>query len=123
MLLDLEGGVSVAVETTWELMDSGHDHSLSILGTRGSAQTTPFRLVAELETGLTDVTPPQDASPGSLYTASYRQEWAEFLRFVRGQKPLEPPTDQIALHRVIEACYDSARKGRDVALSEAGNGG
>jgi len=123
VLLDLEGGASVAVETTWELMDSGHDHSLSVLGTRGSASTAPFRLVAELETGLTDVTPPQDSSPGSMYTASYRQEWAEFLRFVRGQKTPEPPTDQVALHRVIEACYASAEQGRDVELGKTGSRG
>ena len=78
---------------------------------------------AQLETGLTDVTPPQDSSPGSMYTASYRQEWAEFLRFVRGHKMLELPTDQVALHRVIEACYASAEQGRDMQLGKTGSRG
>lgn len=122
-VLDLEGGITLDVAATWGLMDDAGDHSVEVLGTRGSARTSPFRLMAELETGLTDVTPPQDATPGGLYTGSYRQEWAEFLRFVRGEKPLEPTVDQIELHRVLEACYESARRGRDLSVDEASDRG
>ena len=108
------GGVSIGVEVSWELADSRDQHSLYLLGTHGSAQTTPFRVMADLETGLREVTPPLSVDAGRLYTESYRQEWAEFLRYVRGEKEITYPDDQIDLMRAIEACYRSAEEGREV---------
>lgn len=116
VLMSLEGGVTVSIETTWELMEERDRHSLYVLGSRGAAGTSPFRVLKELETGLTDVTPPLDAMGPNPYTASYRQEWAEFLRYVRGEKPLEVEDAQVALMRAVEACYESAREGREVVL-------
>lgn len=116
VLLGLEGGATASIEATWELMEERDRHSTYVLGTQGSAGTAPFRVLKELETGLTDVTPPLDPGPGGLYTASYRQEWAEFLRLVRGEKPREVEEDQVALLRVVEACYRSAEQGREVEV-------
>lgn len=116
VLMALAGGATASVEATWELMEERDRHSAYVLGTRGSAGTTPFRVLKELETGLADVTPPLDVGSGSLYTASYRQEWAEFLRLVRGEKPLEPEEDHVRLLQVVEACYRSAAEGREVAV-------
>lgn len=113
-LLTLEEGVTVSVEVTWELMEERDRHGVYVFGTGGSAGTSPFRVLRELETGLTDVTPPLDTGPGGLYTASYRQEWADFLRRVRGERPQEPETDQVHLMETIEACYRSAESGREV---------
>lgn len=115
-LLSLEDGTTVSAEVTWELMEEGDRHSMYALGTRGSAGISPFRVQKELETGLTDVTPPLDVGPGGLYTASYRQEWAYFLRRVRGERPVEVERDQVHLMEVIEACYRSAEAGEEVAV-------
>lgn len=109
------GGLSINVEVSWELSDARDNHSLYLLGTRGSARTAPFRVMAEMETGLKDVTPPLAVDAGKLYTESYRQEWAEFLRYVRGEKEITVQDDQITLMRAIEACYRSAEEGREVA--------
>ncbi|MFQ5678688.1 MAG: Gfo/Idh/MocA family protein [Gemmatimonadota bacterium] len=111
VLLALEGGATVSVEATWELQEERDRHTLYALGTRGSASLSPFRVRKQLETGLTDVTPPLDTSRESPYTASYRQEWAEFLRLVRGEKPGDVgkvEAEQVELMRVVEACYRSA---------------
>jgi len=62
-----------------------------------------------------DVTPPLDRPPADLYADSYRQEWGEFLRHVRGEKPATAPEEQVSLVEVLEACYRSAREGREVA--------
>lgn len=113
-LLSLEGDTTVSVEVTWELMEERDRHGLYVFGTRGSAGTSPFRVLKELETGLTDVTPPLDVDPGGLYTASYRQEWAYFLRRVRGERPIEAERHQVDLMQVVEACYRSAETGREV---------
>lgn len=116
VLLALEGAATASIEVTWELMEERDRHSAYVLGTQGSAGTSPFRVQKELETGLTDVTPPLDTGAGSLYTASYRQEWAEFLRLVRGEKPQEVEEEHVELLRVVEACYRSVREGREVEV-------
>lgn len=113
-LLSLEGGTTVSVEVTWELMEERDRHGVYVFGTSGSASTTPFRVLKELETGLTDVTPPSDTGQGGPYTAAYRQEWAYFLRRVRGEREVDPEREQVALMRVIEACYRSAEERREV---------
>ena len=65
---------------------------------------------------MLDVTPPIDRPPADLYTDSYRQEWAEFLRFVRAEKEPFVPEDQVRLIEVLEACYRSAREGCEVRM-------
>lgn len=116
-LLRLDGGATLQLEISWELRAERDRHSLLLLGTEGSAGVPPFRVRREMETGLTDVTPPIDVDESVLYTAAYRREWAEFLRFVRGEKPLAYPSEQIRLMRVVEACYRSAREGCEVTVS------
>lgn len=115
-LIRLEDGVTVSVEVSWELMAEGSQHGLFALGSRGSARTPPLELLKEMETGPADVTPPLEAEEGNLYTASYRREWESFLRLVRGDEGPEDPGDQVELMRVVEACYRSAREGREVRL-------
>ncbi len=112
--LALAGGATLQLEVSWELRDDRDRHALRVLGTHGSAQTWPLHVRTEMETGLSDVTPPLDVDESGLYTASYRQEWAEFLRIVRGEKPLEVQSEQVKLLRALEACYRSAREGREV---------
>ena len=114
-LLTLAGGAVLQMEVSWELRDERDLQSLLVLGTAGSARTSPFQVRRELETGLSDVTPPLDVSEPGLYKASYRQEWADFLRVVRGEMPLEVQAEQVRLARVLEACYRSAREGKEVA--------
>jgi predicted dehydrogenase len=116
LMVTVEGGVTISVEVSWKLMEASDRRELYLLGNRGSARTGPFRLMAQMEAGLKDVTPPLAVGAAQLYTASYRQEWAEFLRFVRGEKPITVADEQITLMRAIEACYRSAAEGREVAI-------
>ncbi|MFQ5746356.1 MAG: Gfo/Idh/MocA family protein [Gemmatimonadota bacterium] len=115
-LFAVEGGPTMSVEVSWELLDDRDQHGVTVLGTKGSASSAPFRVRTTMETGLADVTPPLERSGADLYTDSYRQEWAEFLRFVRGEKPMCLPADQVELLRVVEACYRSAEEGREVEV-------
>ncbi|MEJ2338428.1 MAG: Gfo/Idh/MocA family oxidoreductase [Gemmatimonadales bacterium] len=110
----LAGGTALQLEVSWELRDDRDRHELRVLGTLGSAGTSPFGVRTEMEAGLSDVTPPLDVDESGLYTSSYRQEWAEFLRIVRGEMPMEVQVDQVSLMRALEACYRSAREGREV---------
>ena len=112
--LALAGGTSISFEVTWELVDERNRHSVVVLGTHGSAYSYPLKLFRTTETGVMDVTPPLDRPPSELYADSYRQEWAEFLRFVRGEKDLEFPDDQVRLIEALEICYRSAADGREI---------
>lgn len=112
--LVLAGGTTVQLEVSWELHDERDRHAILVLGNRGSAGASPFHVRIEMETGLSDVTPTLDVDESGLYAASYRQEWAEFLRIVRGEKPLEVQSEQVPLMRALDACYRSAREGREV---------
>ena len=114
--LAMAGGASARVEVTWELIDERDRHSVVVLGDRGSAYSYPLQLLTETESGVMDVTPPIDRPPAELYTDSYRQEWGDFLRHVRGEKPYGAQEDQVRLIEVLEACYQSAREGHEVIL-------
>jgi predicted dehydrogenase len=114
--LAMSGGTSASVEVTWELIDDRDRHSVVVLGERGSAYSYPLQLLTETESGVMDVTPPIDRPPSELYTDSYRQEWAAFLRHVRGEEVSAPADDQVRLIEILEACYRSARQGREVVL-------
>jgi predicted dehydrogenase len=112
--LALATGATATVEVTWELVHERDRHVLYALGTEGSARSTPFQVQRTTESGIVDVTPDMDWPPAELYADSYRQEWAEFLRHARGEKPPEVPDDQVRLIRVVEACYRSASEGREM---------
>jgi predicted dehydrogenase len=108
--------VTLQVVVTWELIDDHDQHELRILGTEGSATTFPLRVHRRLETGIAEVTPPISRALSALYQDSYRQEWASFLRIVRGEAPIEAESRQVALMEIVEACYLSADTGAEVTL-------
>ena len=108
-------GATLQVEVTWELIDDHDQHELLVLGSEGSASSFPLRVHRRLETGIADVTPPLTRAPNALYQDSYRQEWAYFLRIVRGEAPIEPESRQVALMKIVEACYRSADSGAEAS--------
>ncbi len=112
--LQLDGSVTVTVEISWELADERDHHELYVLGSDGTAGSLPLRVTRRDVRGIVDVTPPTSRPARALYQDSYRQEWAEFLRYVRGEKPIESPVDQIALAAVLDACYESALQNREI---------
>ncbi len=114
--LGLANGSTIVAEVSWELADDRDHHELFVLGTNGTADSVPLRITRRDAGGIVDVTPPTSRRGRALYQDSYRQEWAEFLRFVRGEKPLESPFDQVALATVLDACYESAQQDREIAL-------
>ena len=87
-----------------------------VLATRGSGRLAPLRVVKELNGRATDVSPTGAAGRESAFLQSYRAELAHFLAVVQESVPYEAPTDQVRLHRVIEAIYKSAEEGKEIRL-------
>ena len=86
------------------------------LSTRGSTRLAPLRVVKELHGRPTDVSPRGAAARESVFIQSYRAELAHFVSVIAGETEYEAPSDQIVLHRIVEAIYKSADEGREIKL-------
>jgi len=86
------------------------------LSTRGSTRLAPLRVVKELHGRPTDVSPRGAAARESAFIQSYRAELAHFVSVIAGESEYEAPSDQIVLHRIVEAIYKSADEGREIKL-------
>ena len=110
------GGLSLAIDVTWRYVGEEERWWFEVLSARGSARLAPLRVVKELNGRPVDVSPRGAAARESAFLQSYRAELAHFLAVVRGESPYEPPADQVALHRLVEAIYKSADEGREIKL-------
>jgi predicted dehydrogenase len=73
-------------------------------------------VVKELNGRPTDVSPTGAANRESAFIQSYRAELAHFVAVVKGETTYEPPTDQVTLHRIVEAIYKSAEEEKEIRL-------
>jgi predicted dehydrogenase len=86
------------------------------LSTRGSTRLAPLRVVKELHGRPTDVSPRGAAARESAFLQSYRAELAHFVSVIAGETEYEAPSDQVTLHRIVEAIYKSADEGKEIRL-------
>jgi predicted dehydrogenase len=86
------------------------------LSTRGSTRLAPLRVVKELHGRPTDVSPRGAAARESAFIQSYRAELAHFVSVVAGETDYEAPSDQVTLHRLVEAIYRSADENKEIRL-------
>ena len=116
MLVQLEcvGGASFLFDVSSVYVGEEERWWFEVLATRGSARLAPLRVVKELNGRATDVSPSGASGRESAFIQSYRAELAHFLAMVRGEAPYEAPTDQVTLHRIVEAIYRSAEDGKEV---------
>jgi predicted dehydrogenase len=114
--LECDTGVAFTFDISWAYVGYEERWWFETLSSRGSARLAPLRVVKELNAKPTDVSPGGAAARESSFNQSYRAELAHFLSVVREETPYEAPTDQIILHKVIEAAYRSADEGKEVKL-------
>jgi predicted dehydrogenase len=112
--LECAGGASFLFDVSSAYVGEEERSWFEVLATRGSARLAPLRVVKELNGRPTDVSPRGAAGRESAFIQSYRAELAHFLTVVRGETPYEPPSDQVVLHRVIEAIYKAAEEGKEI---------
>ncbi|MBI3981462.1 MAG: Gfo/Idh/MocA family oxidoreductase [Gemmatimonadetes bacterium] len=110
-----EGGISIFVDVARDFVGDAERLWLDLLGKTGSASINPLRLYQEARGTPSNVTPAGASGREDAFTASYRAEWAHFLAIARGQLEAPDLSDQLLLHRALEAVYRSADQGRDVA--------
>ncbi len=108
--------VDFTFDINWCYIGQSERWWFEVLGSRGSARLAPLRVVKELNGKPTDVSPTGAAARESVFLQSYRAELAHFIAVVTGAAEYEPPTDQLELHRIIEAIYRSAEEGTEIRL-------
>ena len=86
------------------------------LSTRGSTRLAPLRVVKELHGRPTDVSPRGASARESAFIQSYRAELAHFVSVVSEETEYEAPSDQVTLHKTVEAIYRSADEGKEIRL-------
>lgn len=116
LVVSLEGNRVVNLECTWNLLAQRDRQYLNLLGSTGSGSLSPLAVFKEMPAGLVEVTPAVPATRENLFTASYRNELAQFIEVVRGDREAASPREHLALMRLVEAAYRSAQDGREVVL-------
>ena len=109
-------GASFSFDLSWAYVGEDERWWFETLCSRGSARLAPLRVVKELNGKPIDVSPTGAAARESAFIQSYRAELAHFVSSVRGEVEYEAPTDQLLVHRLIEAAYKSAEEGKEVRL-------
>jgi predicted dehydrogenase len=118
MLVQLEcaSGISFSFDISWAYVGQEERWWFEVVSSRGSARLSPLRVVKELNGRPTNVSPTGAAARESIFLQSYRAELAHFIAVLNGEAAYEPPVDQLAVMRVMEAIYKSAEEGREIRL-------
>jgi len=114
--IECGNGVSFTFDTSWAYVGQDERWWFETLNARGSSRLAPLRVVKELNGKAVDVSPTGAAARESAFIQSYRAELNHFVSVVRGEVAYEPPTDQVMVHRILEAAYKSAEEGKEVRL-------
>ncbi|HEX3866132.1 MAG TPA: Gfo/Idh/MocA family oxidoreductase [Gemmatimonadaceae bacterium] len=112
--LECAGGMSCVIDVSSCYIGEQERWWFEVLSARGSARLAPLRVVKELNGRPTNVSPVGAAGRESAFIQSYRAELAHFVAVARGETAYEAPTDQVMLHRVIDAIYKSADEAKEI---------
>jgi predicted dehydrogenase len=116
LTLECANGMACTFDLSWSYIGEEDRWWFESISSRGSARLAPLRVVKELNGKPVDVSPMGAAARESAFIQSYRAELAHFVAVLRGESPYDPPTDQMILHRIIEAAYRSADEKCEVKL-------
>ena len=114
--LECEGNIAISFDVSWSYVGTEQRWWFETISSKGSTRINPLRVVKLLNGRPTDVSPTGASARESAFIQSYRAELAHFAAVVTGEAKYEPPTDQVIVHRVLEAIYRSAEEGKEIRL-------
>jgi predicted dehydrogenase len=116
VVVRLEGDRMINLECTWNLLAQRDRQFLNLVGSSGSGSLSPLAVFKEMPAGLVEVTPSVPATRENAFTASYRNELAQFVEVVRGERAPDAPGEHLVLMRLAQAAYRSAEERREIEL-------
>ena len=116
LTLECANGMACTFDLSWSYVGDTDRWWFESISSRGSARLAPLRVVKEINGKPVDVSPMGAAARDSTFIQSYRAELAHFIAVLREESAYDPPTDQLILHRILEAAYRSADEKCEVRL-------
>ena len=116
LTLECANGMACTFDLSWSYVGDTDRWWFESISSRGSARLAPLRVVKEINGKPVDVSPMGAAARESTFIQSYRAELAHFIAVLRDESAYDPPTDQLILHRILEAAYRSADEKCEVRL-------
>lgn len=119
-----EDDIAFTVEVGNDFRGTRDSWFTGVIGSEGSGTYPPLSVSKALGGRPVNVTPrvPRPRGGEDSYTNAYRRQIDEFIGTAKtwgAAKPdsaYEPPVDQVALMRLVEAAYLSGEQGREVAV-------
>jgi len=113
----LEGGATVAFKTSWAANVPQNTGSTVILGTSGGLVLDPLTLVANMGSYQVNVTPQVPAGRHVDFSGHW-EEAEHFVKVLRGEAKLLVTREEVLnVIKTLDALYESAAKGLEVALA------
>ena len=116
LTLECANGMACTFDLSWSYVGDADRWWFESISSRGSARLAPLRVVKEINGKPIDVSPMGAAARESTFIQSYRAELAHFIAVLRDESAYDPPTDQVVLHRILDAAYRSADEKCEVRL-------
>jgi predicted dehydrogenase len=109
------GGACLMLEVNWNLRDPRDVVYMQVYGSKGAGVLTPLQVHKSMRGVLVNVTPTLGKQK-NYYKESYQAEIDHFIQCVRKQRsPLTSGKEAVDILRVMDAMYESASSGREVA--------
>src|ERR1051326_225027 len=117
VFIEMKYGVSVVIEVSWSLQSAEDWFYCDFFGSEGSAMINPLRINKQLHGNLVNVTPAKLETPFNLYKKSYENELKHFVGAARGLHQVISSGDEaVQRMKIVEAVYQSARRGREIVF-------
>ncbi|MSR65102.1 MAG: Gfo/Idh/MocA family oxidoreductase [Verrucomicrobiae bacterium] len=119
-LIKLKGGKSLVLEVSWAAHSVDSSHGVQLYGTEGGGSVFPVKIYRQAKS-----LPASQAASDSYETVTpafsslpYPEERLHHFTdcVLDGTKPMVAPEQSLAVQKILDAIYDSARTGREVRL-------
>ncbi|MBM3324073.1 MAG: Gfo/Idh/MocA family oxidoreductase [Calditrichaeota bacterium] len=115
----LQGGIGLAVDTSWSLMSDESIAYTRFHGTEGAAALNPLRITKQMHGELVNVTPGKMQRPAELYKKSFEFEVDHFIQCIQHKrKPISTIEGALEIMTLVEATYRSVAENREVTVIE-----
>jgi predicted dehydrogenase len=112
----LAGGATMAFKTSWAANIPENASATTLLGTEGGLSFDPLTLSTNLGSYQVNVAPRPPGDPAVPFVG-HRGATCNFLRAIQGtEEPLVRHEEVLNVIRTLDALYESAAQGREVAV-------
>lgn len=117
-MIRFDNGAVVHVETSFSSHLKEPKFWLDVFGSKAGAQTEPeLELFSEKFDYLTDIKPVYEEDPSKGFSPIFEAEVRHFVDCVaNGTACINPAEDGVVLMQILDAAYESARTGKEVAI-------